>query len=287
MNIKKLTLILTVIISSFNLVSCGSTKDKMINSRLNELNESSKIRDKRSKEVFEVLKNKDKEALKNLFSVSVLKLSKNIDENIEYIMNFFEGEITSIDGGPGYSTSSKSNGVSVSEDTYKYTISTTEGNYFLFFIYISTDTFNKENEGLYMMQLIKGEDKEMEYDGGNAIRCPGVYCPPVTQYKDIKFQDGTEIAGGFKFLKYQEDHSDGKFNINATIRSEIAYGDISISFCFYDKNGEKIGVARQSSKGPVEGGGSFEVNLTAHDYDNKDLKYEDIASIKFFGIEAY
>lgn len=286
MNIKKLILVIIVITSSFNLVSCGSVRDKMINSRLNELNESTKIKDKRSRQVFEVLKNKDKEGLKNLFSVSALKEAENIDENIDYVMNLLEGEITSVDGGEGPSSESSSGGVHVAEETYDYTITTDKGNYLLFLLYISADSFNKENEGLYMLQLIKEEDSEIECDYGQVIRCPGVYVPPSSKYTDIKFQDGTEIAGGFKFLKYQEDHSDGKFNIYATIQSDIAYGDVKVSFCFYDANGEKIGLAVERLKDPVEADGIFDVKLTAHDYDNKALNYEDIASYKFFGIDA-
>ncbi|NFA44532.1 UNVERIFIED_ORG: hypothetical protein B2H98_06440 [Clostridium botulinum] len=286
MNIKKITLIITAVIFSFNLISCDSLKDKMINKRLNKLNESSKIRDKRSKEVFEVLKNKDKEGLKKLFSISALKEAENIDESIDYVMNLLDGEITSIDGGEGPSSESSGGGAYIAEDTYEYTIITDKGAYLLFLIYISADTFNRENEGLYMFQLIKEEDKQTEYDGGNVIVCPGVYVPPSSKYTDIKFQDGAEIAGGFKFLKYAEDYSDGKFNIYATIQSDIAYGDVEVSFCFYDVSGKKIGSASQRSEDPVEAGGIFEVKLTASDYHNKDLNYEDIASCRFSGIYA-
>ena len=286
MNIKKIVLIITTIIFSISLIACGSAKDKMINSRLSELNESTKIKDKRSREVFEALKNKDKEGLKKLFSVSALKEAENIDGSIDYVMNLFDGEITSVKGGEGYSSETSSDGVHVSEETYDYTITTDKGDYFLFLLYIGSDSFNKENEGLYMLQLIKEEDSEKECDYGRVIRCPGIYVPPVNKYNDIKFQDGTEIPGGFKFLKYKEDHSDGKFYIKATIQSEIAYGDIHIAFGAFDADGEKIGVASGGPRDPVEAGGIFEVNMCTTDYDNKDLKYEDIASIQFFGIDA-
>ena len=285
MNIKKLTLILTVIISSFNLISCGSLRDKMINSRLNELNESTKIKDKRSREVFEALKNKDKEGLKKLFSVSALKEADNIDESIDYVMNLLDGEIISVDGGEGYSAES-SGGVYVAEDTYEYTITTDKGKYLLFLIYISADTFNKENKGLYMLQLINEEDSERECDKGQVIRCPGIYVPPASKYTDIKFQDGTEIPGGFKFLKYEEDHSDGRFNIYATIQSEIAYGHVEVSYCFFDSNGKKIGLA-VGGKEKLEAGNTFKISLTAEDYDGNKLNYEDIANCRFYGIEAY
>ena len=285
MNIRNFLLFILSIIFSANIISCDSLKGKIINSRLSELNESTKIKDKRSREVFEVLKNKDKEGLKNLFSVSALKLSKNIDENIDYVMNLLDGEIISVDGGEGPSSETSSNGVHLAEDTYKYTITTEGGEYFLFLIYISSDTFNRENEGLYMFQLVREEDKTTEYDGGNIIVCPGIYVPPSSKYTDVKLQDGTEIAGGFKFLKYQEDHSDGKFNIYATIQSEIAYGNVKVSYCFFDSSGEKIGLA-VGGKTKLEAGNTFEISLTAEDYDGNKLNYEDIASCEFYGIKA-
>ena len=235
--------------------------------------------------MFEALKNKDKEGLKKLFSVSALKEAYNIDESIDYVMNLLDGEIISVDGGEGPSSESNDGGAYVAEDTYEYTITTDKGKYLVFLLYISADTFNRENEGLYMLQVINEENIDMEYDIGQAIRCPGVYQPPVTQYTDIKFQEGTEIAGGFKFLQYQEDHSDGKYNIYATIQSDIAYGDIKVAFCFYDSNGEKIGLANDGES-ELEAGGTFKINLTAESYDGKELKYEDIASCKFFGIDA-
>ena len=286
MNIKKITLIITAVLFSFNLVSCDSLRDKMINSRLSELNESTKIKDKRSREVFEALKNKDKEGLKKLFSVSALKEADNIDESIDYVMNLLDGEIISVDGGEGPSSESSDGGAYVAEDTYEYTITTDKGKYLVFLLYISADTFNRENEGLYMLQVINEENMDTEYDCGQVIRCPGIYVPPVTKYTDIKLQDGTEIAGGFKFLKYIEDHSDGKFNIYATIQSNIAYGDIKVLFYFYDANGKRIGFVTGHSIDSVEAGGIFEVKLTAHDYDNKDLNYGDIASCRFYGIDA-
>ena len=36
----------------------------------------------------------------------------------------------------------------------------------------------------------------------------------------------------------------------------------------------------------LEAGGTFKINLTAESYDGSELKYEDIASYKFFGIDA-
>ena len=286
MSIKKIILIIITIVFSISLVSCDSLRDKMINSRLSELNESTKIKDKRSREVFEALKNKDKEGLKKLFSVSALKEADNIDESIDYVMNLLDGEIISVDGGEGPSSESSGGGAYVAEDTYDYTITTDKGKYLLFLLYISADTFNKENKGLYMLQLINEEDSERECDYGQVIRCPGVYVPPVTKYTDIKFQDGTEIPGGFKFLKYEEEHSNGNFTIKATIQSEIAYGDIDIAFGFFDANGKKIGIASERTKDPVEAGGTFEVNMHPRAYGNDELKYEDIASYKFFGIDA-
>ena len=286
MILKRYAIFFIALIFSCNLISCGLSKDKMINLRLNELNEDAKISNKHLDDILGVLKSKDKEALKEMFSVSALKVAKDIDKGIDYVMDFFDGEIISVDGGPGRSAESNNSGVSVAEDTYQYTITTDKGIYEVFLIYISKDTFNPENEGLYMLQIIDGNNVKSECDKGQVIRCPGVYCPPVTQYTDIKFQDGTEVAGGFKFLKYEEDHSDGKFNIYATIQSEIAYGWLNIAYCFFDSNGKKIGLASGGIE-KFKAGDSVKIKLTATSYGSEDLKYEDIASCRFYGIDAY
>lgn len=133
MGIRKIILLITTIVFSISLVSCGSAKDKMINSRLNELNSSSKSKKERINKMVDILKNKDKETLKSMFSVSALKTAKNIDESIDYVMNFFDGEIISVDDASNGGSSSNSDGISVAEETYRCSVTTDKGKYLMFF----------------------------------------------------------------------------------------------------------------------------------------------------------
>lgn len=56
---------------------------------------------------------------------------------------------------------------------------------YLFFLYEFTeDTDHPENVGLYMLQVIKAEDRETQFDGGQNILCAGIYHPEDSVLKD-------------------------------------------------------------------------------------------------------
>ena len=58
-------------------------------------NDDGTIADKRFEQILASLKSKDKEALKSLFSKKALKESIQIDEEIDYLFNFFQDEVLS------------------------------------------------------------------------------------------------------------------------------------------------------------------------------------------------
>jgi hypothetical protein len=279
-NIMKFILLLIITSISMSLISCNSALKAM------GYKSDKEIADSYFQSIIDSIENKDKEGLKKMFSTSALNEAKDIDSQIDYIMDFFKGDIVSFEGGPGVESSSSHDGGQAVENNYDYTVETDKGKYFIFFKYISKDTYNSENVGLYMLQVINEKDKEIEYDGGQAIKCPGIYTPPITKYTNIKLEPGTDIAGGFKLLKYNVDNTDGKFNISATIKSNISYCSATIYFCFYNSKGEKIGVASKEIDN-VEANSTFEIKLKASDYECKDLNYNDISSYKFMGIDAY
>ena len=100
------------------------------------------------------LDNDDREALKDLFSESVLEEARNIEEDIDLIMEFYQGEMTELHcvsrNSATDTTRTRFGGV--------YTITTTRNAYRLEFIYVYADD-NPANEGLHLISLVLEEDR--------------------------------------------------------------------------------------------------------------------------------
>lgn len=177
MNIKRLIIFITIIIFSLGLLSYNSSKS-MVNDRVAELNFSSdeEIADTYFEKIIKSLENKDKEEIKKIFSPQVLKYATNIDGDIDYIMNLYNGKIKSKKF--SYGESDKTNyGKREKELKVLYTVETDQDTYIVFFIDKIKDTENPDNVGICMLQIIKKSDEDEEFDWGNKIRCEGIYRP--------------------------------------------------------------------------------------------------------------
>ena len=90
---KKHLLILTISIIALTLSSCSLIAS--LSSRTKQLNEIDKsdreIAENRLLEILEALENKDGEALKNMLSEEALSEAEDIDENIEYALDYYKG----------------------------------------------------------------------------------------------------------------------------------------------------------------------------------------------------
>jgi len=178
MNIKRLILFIIISALSLGLLSCSSSKS-MIKERLSELNtnDDNKIADIRFQKIIEALENKDKEALKKMFSSKALKEAKDIDGGIDYIMEFYKGNMKSKEGTIPRKDSIN-NGEKKSELDCMYIVTTDEDTYIVFFIDQILDSKNPDNVGIYMLQIIKKSDREKEFDGGgDKTKCAGIYRP--------------------------------------------------------------------------------------------------------------
>ncbi|WP_310939130.1 DUF5104 domain-containing protein [Clostridium sp. SHJSY1] len=128
----------------------------------------------RLQKIIEYLESQNKERLRNLFSPNALKEAKDIDGDIDYIMNFYKGKFISKEGSLE-SSDSKNEGVIKSELKGFYRVTTDKDKYIVFFIDQLSDTENQDNVGLYMLQIIKLEDREKYFDFGEKTKCPGIY----------------------------------------------------------------------------------------------------------------
>ena len=130
-----------------------------------------KVAEERFDGIISALENKDKEAIKSMFSKQALEEIENLDESIAYIMNCYKGELKSVD--KSLATDENLNGknrkVTIKAD---YTVITDVETYNLFFIEIS-NTESPDENGLYMIWLSKESEKE-KYQGNYGA---GIYFP--------------------------------------------------------------------------------------------------------------
>ena len=124
-----------------------------------------KVAEERFDGIISALENKDKEAIKSMFSKQALEEIENLDESIAYIMNCYKGESLATDE----NLNGKNRKVTIKAD---YTVITDVETYNLFFIEIS-NTESPDENGLYMIWLSKESEKE-KYQGNYGA---GIYFP--------------------------------------------------------------------------------------------------------------
>lgn len=143
--------------------------------------DDAKISETRFDEIIEALNNKDSETLKAMFSSNALKEADNIDEDIEYLMDFYKGEIISIESAREGSDSKDGDEREIELRTLNF-VSTDEDEYIVFYIDNLTDTKDPDNVGLDMLQIIKQSDRKTQFDwGGDKTYCKGIYRPPTAE----------------------------------------------------------------------------------------------------------
>jgi len=170
MTAKKLLLLIAIITICLGLSSCSILKPGRFS------RDDGKIAETRFQKIIEAIDKKDKKGLKNMFSPQALKEAKDIDGDIEYIMEFYKGNLESKDR--AYQVDDSNNyGVDTSELKCFYTVTTDVEKYIVFFIDRIADDKNPDNVGLYMLQIIKLADREKEFDWGSKTRCAGIYRP--------------------------------------------------------------------------------------------------------------
>lgn len=173
-----------LILGTLLLCSCSvlGSRTEMLNIANDEGKANAKF-----EQVFNALKNKDKDALKSLFSKKAVNDSSNFDGELNHLFKFIQGEITSWEdsgSGPTVFESNNHGGETKEVSSYYYFI-TNKQKYFITLRDYPVDTDNSDNVGLYMILFVKVEDKEKIYDGKNKIiydgkkklSHPGIYIP--------------------------------------------------------------------------------------------------------------
>ena len=147
-----LLLFVIILLTSCSLGDLGMRKDFFTAN-------DQKIANERFEKIIESIQNQDSTALKSLFSDKALKEAQNIDETINELFDYYQGEMLSYDDWAGPITSAKKNySHYLKRLDATYDVETSQDKYRFAMIYISTDTEDPDNVGVLSLYIIKLED---------------------------------------------------------------------------------------------------------------------------------
>lgn len=135
----------------------------------------------RLEQIINGIQNHDGDALKALFSVNAIKESKDIDECINYMFEYFQGTIQSYSWGDN--TIGPISDISVNHGKKKvelkswFSVITDEEKYMFFTLDYPQDTFDSDNVGLYTLRVVKECDKDTQMTYWQDMKIPGIYIP--------------------------------------------------------------------------------------------------------------
>lgn len=134
--------------------------------------------DARLEQVVEAMEDKDKDALKTMFSEQASEEAEDFDGRMDYLFEFVQGNIESWKAiVSGAVDETNHYGHKVKKSRSWYTVTTDQEEYLFFLVEYTEDTDHPENVGLYMLQVIKAKDQDTQFDGGQNILCAGIYKP--------------------------------------------------------------------------------------------------------------
>lgn len=137
-----------------------------------------KIANKRLEQVIEAIKNQDRDALKAMFSKNALAEADDFDEHIDYLFEFFQGEVESCDDGGGPIVDEDTEyGKKTKEVKSFFDVITDKQKYVFFLLDYPVDTINPDNVGLYTLRVIKAEDEKAQLTYWQDMKIPGIYKP--------------------------------------------------------------------------------------------------------------
>lgn len=168
---QKIIISSILILSMLLLSSCtiGGSRTGILNK-----NKDDKKAAIRLERVIEAIKNKDKNALKSIFSKQALEEADDFDSKVDDLFNFFQGEVVSWKKPSGPTVfESNDHGHEKKEVSSYYYVNTDKQKYFFLLRDYPVDTDHSDNVGLYMLLVVKAEDEEKIYDGGQKILYDG------------------------------------------------------------------------------------------------------------------
>lgn len=124
--------------------------------------------------VIEAINNKDKDALRAMFSKQALDEANDFDDRMNDLIIFFQGAVDSWkkSSGPTVFESNNYGHVKKEVSSYYY-VNTDKQKYFFLLKDYPVDIDHPNNIGLYMLLVVKAEDEKKIYDGSQKILFDG------------------------------------------------------------------------------------------------------------------
>jgi hypothetical protein len=172
---KRIVLILLVLVSLLLFGSCDENED--VSGKVREIIVSEpKKADARMEQIISAIKEKDREALKSLFSKKVLEEANDFDNGIDYLFDFLQGDIDSWERDGWSSSESIEFGKKSLMIRSGYKVITNEEEYLFFVVDYNEDTINPDNAGVYMLQVTTWVDSD-NLGSWQERLCAGIYQP--------------------------------------------------------------------------------------------------------------
>lgn len=171
--IKRIIILLLIACMLFS-TSCsiGDSRTDMLNK-----NSEAKISEVMLEKIFLLIKDKDNEAMKALFSKRALDEIQDFDSGANYLCSFFQGDVKSWEKFALSTDISIESGKKSVEIRTWYIVETDKDIYMFFIIDFTEDTINPDNAGLYTLRVIKAEDEETQFSSWQDMEIAGIYKP--------------------------------------------------------------------------------------------------------------
>lgn len=168
---KKSICLIIILILILTLSSCikGTPTSFLIDS-------DNELADTRIEQLFNAIKEQDKVALKETFSQKAIEEAKDIDDELDELLSFIQGEVVSWsrDESP-VAIDTVEYGKKTKQLEFWYNLKTNEQTYLIFLVDYPIDTIESENEGLYSLRILKIEDERKLTGTWDDWTIPGVY----------------------------------------------------------------------------------------------------------------
>ena len=134
--------------------------------------------DARLEQLIKAIDNKDKDAVKDIFSEQALNETEDIDERIEYLFGLMPDKVDSWESSGGLIIETMANhGHIVEEVKSFYRVDSAGQEYMFFLLDYTIDNKNPGNVGLYTLRVIRAEDEETHYTYWQDMVMAGIYKP--------------------------------------------------------------------------------------------------------------